>query len=202
MKKSRSLFPFLLAAIFIHLDGIALAQGQVFVVLRDVPEKPSIVVVPTNYYKADIKFADKVEEIILGFKLKVIQRPVIKRVTATKGAAKSESIGVEAKPAPEGAASSFGSQSLVEEYIAYEETGADFVLFTDEQFDRVKLIRIRDRELLATLGDLGEMGTPCYRAFNKEGEELGFSSSEEYCLFSLLEAAGLPVHMRDKAGGK
>lgn len=61
-----------------------------FVVLRDVPISPSMVVVPVNPLAYQVEFANDIEGII-GSGVRVLQRPVTKEFIVTKGA-KSEDL--------------------------------------------------------------------------------------------------------------
>jgi hypothetical protein len=171
----------IIAAAMLKYDGLC---QNIFVVLRDVPESPSVVVVPSGYGSDETELADKAEEMLMSFRIKVVQRPSLRRVTETKGAAK-------ATAGDEGNA--LGSEGMTEEYIAYEETGADYLLLTDEKTRRVKLVKIKSKEILASAKALALYENPCYDAFNEKGEELGFKSAPEFCLFNMLKSVGLPV---------
>lgn len=172
--------------LFISLAGtlISVRGSAQFVVLRDVPENPSIVVVPNGYSSSQIELADKTEEMLMKFRIKVVQRPTLRRVTETKGAAKSTG-------GDEGSA--VGSKGMTEEYFAYEETGADFLLLTDENTDRAKLVNIKTKEILASVKALAMNYNPCYDDYKEKGRGLGFTDHREYCLFKMLQAAGLAV---------
>ncbi len=180
MPKVIFLFVVFLVAL-LKYDGLC---QNMFVVLRDVPESPSVVVVPNGYGSREIELADKAEEMLMSFRIKVVQRPTLRRVTETKGAAKAA--------APD-EGNIVGSKGMTEEYFAYEETGADYLLLTDEKTDRVKLVKIRTKEILASSKALATPYNPCSEAYGQKGEELGFSSPPEYCLFNMLQSAGLPV---------
>lgn len=171
----------LVLVVLICLIEKSFSQG-VFVVLRDVPESPTVVVVPNSYNSDEIDLADKVEELLMKFKVKIVERPSVRRITETKNAAKETS-------GEEGIA--VGAKGLKEEYYAYEETGADFLLLTDERQDRAKLIRIKTKEILASSKALKVFQGPCDDAFYKVGSTLGFENIQEYCLYKMLEAAGL-----------
>ncbi|MBX2992129.1 MAG: hypothetical protein KF749_13315 [Bacteroidetes bacterium] len=181
MTKINSLFIFFSIWAF---GSDCLAQ---FAVSRDVPENPSVVVVPNGYSSDEVELADKVEEMLMSFKIRIVQRPSLRRVTETKGAAKTAG-------GDEGSA--VGSKGMTEEYFAYEETGADYLLLTDENTDRAKLVKIKTREIVASSKALAKSFNPCQDAFRKQGEDLGFSSAAEYCLFLMLQSAGLPVKLK------
>lgn len=85
-------------------------------------------------------------------------------------------------------------KSLTEEYIAYEETGADYILLTDEDAERVKLIRSSSREILATAGSLNDyLSGRIYNEYNEEAPKLGIEDRREYRIYRMLKSAGLPV---------
>ncbi|MEK7747594.1 MAG: hypothetical protein AAB300_00750 [Nitrospirota bacterium] len=56
-----------------------------FVVMRDVPTKPSFTVIPYNNYHYQGVFASKVEEALITLGLKTISPPTVKEVTKTSG---------------------------------------------------------------------------------------------------------------------
>jgi hypothetical protein len=177
-------------SLFILLVGLSCSSSSaqnVFVVRRDVPENPSLVVVPVAWTKDQVEHADKVEELVIGLGLKVVERPATKVITETSGAmgttAGSTGIGE--------AATATGSKTVKEEYIAYAETGAQYLLLTDEDAPRFKLIAIKTREVLASVKH-GAYDA-CMTEFNALEGSLGFSEGLEYCLFRTLQSAGLPV---------
>jgi hypothetical protein len=163
----------------------SLFAQNIFIVRRDVPDTPSVVVVPSSWSRNDLEYADKIEEIVIGFGLKVVQRPSTRIITETKGA-----VGTTGGETVNGV----GTKTLKEEYVAYQETGANYLLLTDENSSRFKLILINTHELLASV-KVGRY-EPCGNAFSEEGESLGFSEQLQYCLYKALEGAGLPVRKR------
>lgn len=45
---------------------------EIFIVRRDVPENPSVVIVPRSWGRNELEYADKIEELLIGFGLKVV----------------------------------------------------------------------------------------------------------------------------------
>jgi hypothetical protein len=54
------------------------------VVLRDVPESPSFVVIPANDFLREVEFANNVEDAIINTAVKFVIRPAIREVTTEK----------------------------------------------------------------------------------------------------------------------
>ena len=75
-KKQNNLLAIALLFWVVVLAGCA-PQTQ-FVVLRDVPESPSFVVIPANDYLHEVVFANEVENAIISAGVKVVMRPVTK----------------------------------------------------------------------------------------------------------------------------
>jgi hypothetical protein len=178
----RLLLLFLLCTSMLHLPAHSQGIGSV---QRDIPISPTIVVVPTAFDKASLHYADQIEEFLLSCRLRIVQRPSIKQVTETKGATKAEA---------EKGASMAGGRSLTEQYVAYEETGAEYVLLTDADAERVKLIDAKTREIVATAGELNEwFPSNVSDQWTQESEKLGIETRTNYRIYKLLQAFGLPV---------
>jgi hypothetical protein len=111
----------------------------VFVVSRDVPQSPSFVVIPANDYLSEVEFANQIESYLLSCAVKVVTRPAIKDVQATKQAAQIEAKSSQAE----------GTQAtLVERYAAFEDTDADYVVRTYADMKQFKIVRKVSKEIL------------------------------------------------------
>lgn len=167
--------------LFLLFSGSAFAQ-HIFIVLRDVPENPSVVVIPTTFTKDGLQYADEAEELILGMHIRLVQRPTVKEITESKGATKTEA---------ESGSAAAGGKSLTERYMAYGESGADYALITDQETDRIKLVKLGTREILSSVGDFTSFNSEREEQFRKEGGTLGCKNVEEYGLLKMLQSAGL-----------
>lgn len=143
----KTLFITLLA---IMLGGCATNN---FVVLRDVPTKPSFTVIPYNNYHDQGVFASKVEEALITLGLKTISPPTVKEVTKTSGLNVQEDGVVQSDVAQKMTAllSGKSAQALsIEEYMAYEDIDADYIISSDEISKRLKIIMVKTKEIVAT----------------------------------------------------
>lgn len=112
-----------------------------FVVLRDVPERPSMVVIPVNPFAYQVKFANEIEEIIIGSGVRVFQRPTTKEIIFTKEAEK-----VDIQMLQRGKA----EMSMVERFYAFDEITADYILITNAYSNQVRIIKNDTQEVLAS----------------------------------------------------
>ena len=131
--------------IFLVIVGCSKIQ---FVVLRDVPESPSFVVIPANNYLNQVAFANEVEAAIISAGIKVVMFS-----QATKEVTKE--VAVEGKIAVvEGgqAAQKSGEGKLTERYIElFEEIKADYIVMTYAGSKQIRIIKRQTREILAVL---------------------------------------------------
>ncbi|GEM_PF-4857179 len=126
--------------VLLALSGCSPSQ-TIFVVLRDVPETPSFVVIPANDYLYQVEFSNKVESYAISSGVKVVTRPATKEVEATKQAAQVDAQSSQAA----------GSQAtLTERYVAFEDTNADYIIQTYADSKQIKLIRKATKEILLT----------------------------------------------------
>ena len=109
-----------------------------FVVLRDVPENPSFVVVPPNSYLHEVTYANKIERILISSGVKVVMRPSVKEVTTEESARQGE----------DGIAS---GTSIKERYFAFDEINADYIVQTYASSKQVKISRSDTKEVLTVL---------------------------------------------------
>ncbi|MCK4359671.1 MAG: hypothetical protein KAW92_13215 [Candidatus Cloacimonetes bacterium] len=112
-----------------------------FVVLRDVPLNPSMVVVPVNPLAYQVEFANDIEEIIIGSGVRVLQRPTTKEITVTKEAEK-----VDIQMLQSGKA----EMSMVERFYAFDEITADYIVITNSYSNQVRIIKNDTQEVLAS----------------------------------------------------
>lgn len=138
-KEDHALKTIIICSVFLFLFGCS--TKTVFVVLRDVPENPSFVVIPASDYLYQIELANMIEAFLISSGVKVVTRPAIKEVQATKQASQvdaqsSQPVGAQA--------------TLTERYVAFEDTNADFIVETYADNRQVKIIRKATKEILAT----------------------------------------------------
>jgi len=126
----------------IFLSGCSSIE-RIVVVSRDVPQKPSFVVNPASSYPDEIEFANKIEAALIGLGIKVISPPTVKEVVTTKGAAQTV-------PKDESNLQAAAGTSTTEKYFAYDDTDADYVIFTYAFDNRIKIIRRTDKEIIAS----------------------------------------------------
>ncbi len=117
---------------------------EVFVVLRDVPEKPTFTVIPANYVYNEVQFANRVEKCLIGARVKVVSHPGTKEIQTEEGKAKGKST---SEPAFEAS-----GKVIVERYRQREPTDADYIVETYAVSRQVKIIRNNQtHEILAVL---------------------------------------------------
>ncbi|MBI4546934.1 MAG: hypothetical protein HY707_03075 [Ignavibacteriae bacterium] len=160
-------------SIFLLFGGCS--KQTAFVVLRDVPEKPSFVVIPIGDYLEDVNFGNKIEEFILSAGVKLINRPVLKQVILKKEAGQvakdTELENVEAAGA-----------SKEERYFEWDNIEADYVVFSYRFAKRVKIVKTESREVLSSF------------VLEEPGSLAGLSKQQEKELFyKALKAIGIAV---------
>lgn len=133
--------------------GVILAgcvpQTPQFVVLRDVPESPSFVVIPANNYLNEVEFANKVENAIISAGVKVVMRPATKDVTMEKTVQ-----GAEGKRADDSALIKSADAKLIERYFdisSFNDIDADYIVLTYVTSKQVKISKRETKEILAVL---------------------------------------------------
>jgi hypothetical protein len=124
-----------------------------FVVLRDVPTKPSFTVIPYNNYHYQGVFASKVEEALIALGLKTISPPTVKEVTKASGLNVQQN-GVEQNEVVQKMTALLSGKSAhaisIEEYMAYEDIEADYIISSDEASKRLKIVMVKTKEIVAT----------------------------------------------------
>ena len=127
--------------------GAGCAAEPFFVVLRDVPESPSFVVIPANEYLHEVEFANLVESSLLGANVKVVMRPGTKEVRTeetVQGAEGKQAQGVQSRRQAD--------VKLIESYLQFEEIDADYIVRTYVNSGQVRIAKKETREILAVFG--------------------------------------------------
>ena len=156
-----------------------------FVSIKDVPESPSFVVLPFNYYKAQIDFARMVESALIASGVRVVNRPTgIKEVEvsrdAEKGAIDKKGAVVEERYID----SRWAGEKRIERYIEMEDIKADYIVYTSGSVDyrqgrailyesNVRIVKKGSQEVLSSF-------MVHYRRINQE-------------IYDALQALGVPV---------
>ena len=109
-----------------------------FVVLRDVPQSPSFVVIPANTYLSEVKFGNKIEQAIISSGVKVVMRPSTKEVTTEEVLEMAE--GNQA-----------AGMKLTERYFEFEKINADYIVQTYATSQQVKITKRETQEVLVVL---------------------------------------------------
>lgn len=143
--------------------------NTVFVAQRDVPQKPSFVVFPANNYLYQVEFANEIEHYLIFCGISVQTRPATKEIEATKQATQ---VGAQ----PSQAAST--QATLTERYLAFEDTDADYVVYTYADSRQVKIAQRQSKEILASFE---------LKNLSKISERLVFRSA--------LQTLGIPVRV-------
>ena len=142
-KMPNKLFGIALLSFVVSLAGCAKTQ---FVVLRDVPESPSFVVIPANDYLHEVEFANEIEDAIISAGVKVVMRPATKDVTMEKIVQ-----GAEGKQTDDVKSILAADAKLIERYSASADFDADYMVHTYETSQQVKIAKRETREILAVL---------------------------------------------------
>jgi hypothetical protein len=129
----------LASSVLVILFGCA--PKTVYVVLRDVPTKPSFVILPANDYIREVEFANVIETYFLSSGVKVVEHPGRKEVQATKQAAQMEAQSGQAAAA---------QGTITEKFWALENTDADYLVRTYADTKQIKIVRRTTNELLAS----------------------------------------------------
>ncbi len=131
---------------FFAIIGCSTQTQIQFVVLRDVPEFPSFVVIPANNYLNQVAFANAVEAAIISAGVKVVSRPATKEIT--------KEVAVEGKiQTIEGnqAAHKSGEGKLIERYAEFADIEADYIVLTYANFRQIRIIKKQTAEILASI---------------------------------------------------
>lgn len=126
---------------------IGCTQTQ-FVVLRDVPESPSFVIIPANNYLNQVAFANEVEAAIISAGIKVVMFSQATKEVTKEIAVEGEIQAIEGNQAGRKS----GEGKLIERYVElFEEIQADYIVFTYAGSKQIRIIKRQSREILAVL---------------------------------------------------
>jgi hypothetical protein len=133
-----------LLLLFVTLFGCS--PRYEYVVLREVPQSPSFVVLAPNRYLFEIEFANMIEEIIISLGVKVVVRPATKAVTETTER------GIAGAQAEDNKLMT-GERSLqrVESYVEYTDLKADYIVRTYRNSRQIRIIKRQSGEILASI---------------------------------------------------
>ena len=143
LKKPNNLLAMALLFFVVSLAGCSKTE---FVILRDVPESPSFVVIPANDYLNEVEFANDIENAIISAGLKVVMRPATKDVTMEKTVQ-----GAEGQQAADVKLIQSAEAKLIERYSAFEDIDTDYIVLTYVTSRQVKIAKRETREILVVL---------------------------------------------------
>jgi len=151
------------------------ANTTSFVVLRDVPNNPSLTVLPANDYLSEVVFATNIESYIIQSGIRVLQRPGSKEVQTTKTVSQA---GGQTNLAAESGA------TLTERYYSLDESKADYLIYTYASSRQIKIVKKETSEILSTF--ILPLGS-------------GYIQNPEAgVILESLKSLGLPVRLKDK----
>ena len=134
MKINMSFYPCLCVIIFcLSFAGCGKTN---YIVLRDVPQSPSFVVIPVTTTISEVSYANIIERAIIAAGVKVILRPASKEVEETT-----------TTPANNGDSTTI----LTERYFRLDELTADYLVQTYATPAQVKISKLSTREVLTII---------------------------------------------------
>ena len=116
-----------------------------FVVLRDVPEAPSVTIMPINFSDEQVEGAEKLEEILLSFKVRVINPPSLKEIITKEGWTVEQN---DARKL-DGSATRAGG-NVTNRFYSYNDYSSDYVMFTNVKERRIKIMKVASGEILSS----------------------------------------------------
>ena len=116
----------------------------VFVVVRNVPQYPTFVVMPANDYLYQHEFANQVENWLLGSGVKVLSRPSNEPTKEVRVTKQAEGISAQSGRVEGGLA------SVTERFFVFQETEADYAIFTYADAKQVQIVKRNNQEILAS----------------------------------------------------
>ena len=113
-----------------------------YIILRDIPDNPSFIVIPEfsyqhKQYEKGKQIANFIEEIILKFGLRAIVPPIKKEITEKKEATALKTSDEEAR------------KTIIETYSIYE-SKADYAIYINIKENRLKIIKLATKDILTT----------------------------------------------------
>lgn len=130
----------ILILILLTVTVFGCSSGPNFVVSRDVPAQPSFIVVPASTYPDQIEYADRFEGYLLAAGIRVLVTPAVREnLTIKEGSQMHAEDNVLSE-----------ARSVVFEWSDAVKSSATYILSTDSEFSRVKIIRRDGGEILAS----------------------------------------------------
>lgn len=144
-----------LLVLFIFILTLGCGQRIItkFVVQRDTPQNPIFTVIPfhsvmaKNEYYNQIVFSHRIEEVLVKLGVKTVNVPAVKSVSKT---IKEGSEATEVNEEKLFSSGKKAEETLVEVFFAYEESSADFIIFTNVFNGRVRIVNKNSKEVVAT----------------------------------------------------
>lgn len=131
--KTNMVFYYYLCFIIFCLSFVGCGKTN-YIVLRDVPQSPSFVVIPANNTIPEVSYANVIESAIIAAGVKVILRPVSKEIEKTI-----------TTPTNDGGSTNI----LTERYFELDELNADYLVQTYVTPAQVKISKLSTGEVLA-----------------------------------------------------
>ena len=133
--KTNIVFYRCLALIIFTLSFVGCGKTN-YIVLRDVPQSPSFVVIPVNNTINEISYANIIESAIIAAGVKVVLRPASKEIEQ-----------ITTSPTNNGDS----TKILTERYFALDELNADYLVQTYVTPAQVKISRLSTGEVLTII---------------------------------------------------
>lgn len=122
-----------------------------FVVYREIPEKPTFVIIPANHYLYQVEFANTVEAVIMSAGARVVDRPGLKEVVTESKLGQAQAEGGVAHSEVRMAGTTEAEAKVTERYFEYEEINADYIVRTYADAKQVRIIKKDTKEILAAI---------------------------------------------------
>jgi hypothetical protein len=123
---------------------------QVFVARTDVPEEPTLAVIPANNNLYQAHFANEVEEKVIEAGLAVLKRPSLREKKVSQEAELAQTVGSEQ--------ASQKTAEITQTYMEYGESEADYVIRTYAWSEEVRVIEQTSGKVLASFDLIREQG--------------------------------------------
>lgn len=164
-----------------------------YIVLDNIPQSPTITVIPASMSKEDIKAANQITELIVSCGIKTIERPVmLKERSDFESAASGGGIGITAggnlSLLSGGTKQSGELRSSVNPVGLIKEKGADYIFIVNDQDgdSYIKLIKRENQQILyAGLLEVQPRSTCCLYPM------LSTKSKQREYMIKLLEEVGV-----------
>lgn len=148
----------------VWLSALLIVSGcssteQVFLIQRNVPESPTVVVIPATNHLYQHHFANEIENKVVEAGLRTIERPVITTQEVSQEAALAQ------QPDVDQAAQQ--SAEITQTFSGFSETSADYVIQTFAASDQIRIIKRSSSDVLASFTMPEERGGPQTREEHK-----------------------------------